>query len=79
MAGHEHLGAALVAVVDYRLLPATMTVVIVIAAAYLASEPRARKSAAYLASEPRARKSPESGAMPPASDGQSRVPVGNIG
>jgi hypothetical protein len=28
---------------------------------------------------PRARKSPESGAMPPVSDGQSRVPVGNIG
>ena len=43
-----------------------MAVVIVIAAAYLAGEPRARKS-------------PESGAMPPASDGQSRVPVGNIG
>ena len=60
------LGAALVAVVDYRLLLATMAVVIVIAAAYLAGEPRARKS-------------PESGAMPPASDGQSRVPVGNIG
>jgi hypothetical protein len=60
------LGAALVAVVNYRLLLATMTVVIVIAAAYLAGEPRARKS-------------PESGAMPPASDGQSRVPVGNIG
>jgi hypothetical protein len=66
VAGHEHLGAALVAVVDYRLLLATMTVVIVIAAAYLAGEPRARKS-------------PESDAMPPASDGQSRVPVGNIG
>jgi MFS family permease len=60
------LGAALVAVVDYRLLLAMMTVVIVIAAAYLAREPRARKS-------------PESDAMPPASDGQSRVPVGNIG
>jgi uncharacterized membrane protein YfcA len=60
------LGAALVAVVDYRLLLATMAVVIVIAAAYLAGEPRARKS-------------PESGAIPPASDGQSRVPVGNIG
>jgi MFS family permease len=60
------LGAALVAVVDYRLLLAMMTVVIVIAAAYLAGEPRARKS-------------PESDAMPPASDGQSRVPVGNIG
>jgi hypothetical protein len=44
VAGHEHLGAALAAVVDYRLLPATMTVVIVIAAAYLAGEPRARKS-----------------------------------
>ena len=28
---------------------------------------------------PRARKSPESDVMPPASDGQSRVPVGNIG
>jgi MFS family permease len=60
------LGAALVAVVDYRLLLATMAVVIVIAAAYLAGQPRARKS-------------PESGAIPPASDGQSRVPVGNIG
>jgi MFS family permease len=60
------LGAALVAVVDYRLLLATMAVVIVVAAAYLAGEPRARKS-------------PESGALPPASDGQSRVPVGNIG
>jgi MFS family permease len=60
------LGAALVAIVDYRLLLATMAVVIVIAAAYLAGEPRARKS-------------PESGAIPPASDGQSRVPVGNIG
>jgi MFS family permease len=60
------LGAALVAVVDYRILLATMAVVIVIAAAYLAGEPRARKS-------------PESGAIPPASDGQSRVPVGNIG
>ena len=33
------LGAALVAVVDYRLLLATMAVVIVIAAAYLAGEP----------------------------------------
>jgi hypothetical protein len=44
VAGHEHLGAALVAVVDYRLLLATMTVVIVIAAAYLAGEPRARKA-----------------------------------
>jgi hypothetical protein len=44
---------------------ATVAVVIVIAAAYLAGEPRARKS-------------PESGAMPPASDGQSRVSVGNI-
>jgi hypothetical protein len=31
----------------------------------------------YLAGQ--ARKSPESGTMPPASDGQSRVPVGNIG
>jgi len=60
------LGAALVAVVDYRLLLATMAVVIVAAAAYLAGWPRARKST-------------ESGAMPPASDGQSRVPVGNIG
>jgi hypothetical protein len=38
------LGAALVAVVDYRLLLATMAVVIVIAAAYLAGEPRARKA-----------------------------------
>ena len=36
-------------------------------------------AAAYLAGQPRARKSPESGAMPPASDGQSRVPVGTIG
>ena len=43
MAGHGHLGAALVAVVDYRLLLATMAV-IVIAAAYLAGEPRARKA-----------------------------------
>jgi len=58
------LGAALVAIVDYRLLLATMAVVIVIAAAYLAG--------------PRARKSPEGGALPPASDGQSRVSVGNI-
>ena len=33
------LGAALVAVVDYRLLLAMMAVVIVIAAAYLAGEP----------------------------------------
>jgi hypothetical protein len=60
------LGAALVAVVDYRLLLATMAVVVVVAAACLAGEPRARKS-------------PESGVMPPASNGQSRVPVGNIG
>jgi hypothetical protein len=60
------LGAALVAIVDYRLLLATMAVVIVIAAAYLAGQPRARKS-------------PESDVMPPASDGQSRVPVGTIG
>ena len=59
------LGAALVAVVDYRLLLAAMAVVIVIAAAYLAGEPRARKS-------------PEGDTMPPASDGQSRVPVGKI-
>jgi hypothetical protein len=36
-------------------------------------------AAAYLAGEPGARKSPESSAVPPASDGQSRVPVGNIG
>jgi hypothetical protein len=43
-----------------------MAVVIVIAAAYLAGQPRAWKS-------------PESDVMPPASDGQSRVPVGNIG
>ena len=50
----------------YGALLATMAVVIVTAAAYLAGAPRARKS-------------PESGAMPPASDGQSRVPVGNIG
>jgi hypothetical protein len=55
------LGAALVAVVDYRLLLATMAVVVVVVV------------------EPRARKSPESGVMPPASNGQSRVPVGNIG
>jgi hypothetical protein len=33
------LGAALVAIVDYRLLLATMAVVIVIAAAYLAGQP----------------------------------------
>jgi len=52
--------------VDYRLLLATMAVVIVVAAACLAGEPRARKS-------------PGSAALPPASDGQSRVPVGNIG
>lgn len=45
---------------------ATMAVVIVIAAAYLTGEPQARKS-------------PESGVMPPVSNGQSRVPVGNIG
>jgi uncharacterized membrane protein YfcA len=38
------LGAALVAIVDYRLLLATMAVVIVIAAAYLAGQPRARKA-----------------------------------
>jgi hypothetical protein len=60
------LGAALVAAVGYRFLLATMAVVTVIAAACLAGEPRARKS-------------PESGVMPPASNGQSRVPVGNIG
>jgi len=35
-------------------------------------------AAAYLAGERRARKSPESSAVPPASDGQSRVSVGNI-
>jgi hypothetical protein len=64
------LGAALVAVVDYRLLLATMAVVVVVAVA---------AAAACLAGEPRARKSPESGVMPPASNGQSRVPVGNIG
>jgi hypothetical protein len=33
---------------------------------------------ACLAGEPGARKSPESSAVPPASDGQSRVSVGNI-
>jgi hypothetical protein len=66
------LGAALVAVVDYRLLLATMAVVVVVVVA-------AAAAAACLAGEPRARKSPESGVMPPASNGQSRVPVGNIG
>ena len=60
------LGATLVAVVDYRLLLASMAVVIVTAAAYLAGVPRGRKS-------------PESGAVPTESDGQSPVPVGNIG
>jgi predicted MFS family arabinose efflux permease len=59
------LGAALVAVVDYRLLLATMAVVIVIAAAYLAGEPRAHTS-------------PEGRGMPPASDEQSCVSMGNI-
>jgi hypothetical protein len=57
---------ALVAIVGYRVLLATMAAGIITAAACLAGQPRARKS-------------PESGAMPPASDGQSRVPVGNIG
>jgi hypothetical protein len=50
----------------YLLVLATMAVVIVTAAAYLAGGPRARKS-------------PESGAVPPASGGRSRVPVGTIG
>jgi hypothetical protein len=35
-------------------------------------------AAAYPAGGPRTRKSPESSAVPPASDGQSRVSVGNI-
>jgi hypothetical protein len=39
------LGAALVAVVDYRVLLAVMAVVIVISAIHLAAEPRAVKGA----------------------------------
>ena len=46
------LGAALVAIVDYRILLAAMAVVLVIAAAYLMGGPGARSG-------------PESGACPP--------------